>query len=157
MESERALDSFAGPIFLRRTGVHFGRTRVRCAEHALVGQEAFLVDAWERIAKYVVAARKTARRASTVSERAFSTVMDHRSGRSATKASLGGAMLPLGMGRWRPSQNCGRDHRSCRKVFHRYFPFTRMTVGYPRDNRTNNRGSPGHWQTHANAMHHNVT
>jgi hypothetical protein len=82
------------------------------AEHALVGQEAFLVDARNRIAKHVVAARKTARRASTVSKRAFSTVMDHRSGGSVTKASLGGAMHPLGMGHRRPGQNCGRDHRS---------------------------------------------
>jgi hypothetical protein len=107
------------------------------AERALVGQEAFLVDARNRIAKHVVAARKTARRASTVSKRAFSTVMDHRPGGSVTKASLGGAMHPLGMGDRRPGQNCGRDHRSYRKVFHRYFPFTRMTVGYLRDDRTN--------------------
>jgi hypothetical protein len=69
------------------------------AENALVGQEAFLVDAWERIAKYFVAARKAARRASTVSKCPFSTVMDHRPGRSATKASFGGAVLPpLGVG-----------------------------------------------------------
>src|SRR5580692_6024708 len=89
------------------------------AEHVLVGQEAFLVDARDRIAKHIVATRKTARRASTVSKRAFSTVMDHRPGGSAAKASLGGAMHPLGVGRRRPSQNRGRDHRSYRKVFHR--------------------------------------
>jgi hypothetical protein len=89
------------------------------AENALVGQEAFLVDAWDRIAKYVVAARKAARRASTVRKRAFSPVMDHRAGGSATKASLGGAVLPpLGVGELRPSQTCGRDC-SYRKVFHR--------------------------------------
>jgi hypothetical protein len=89
------------------------------AENALVGQEAFLVDAWDRIAKHLVAARKAATRASTVSKHAFSTVMDHRPGGSATKASLGGAVLPpLGVGELRPSQNCGRD-RSHRKVFHR--------------------------------------
>jgi hypothetical protein len=116
------------------------------AERALVGQEAFLVDARNRIAKHVVAARKTARRAATVSKCAFSTVMDHRPGGRVTKAALGGAMHPLGMGHRRPSQNCGRDHRSYRKVFHGYFPFTRMTVGYPRDRWTNNRGSPGPWQ-----------
>jgi hypothetical protein len=104
------------------------------------------VDAWDRVAKYIVATRKTAGRASTVGKRAFSTVMDHRPGGRATKASLGGAMHPLGMGHRGPSQNCGRDHRSYRKVFHRNFPFTRMTVGYPRDDRTNNRGSPGHWE-----------
>ena len=98
------------------------------AEHALVGQEAFLVDAWNRIAKHIVAARKTARRASTVSKRAFPTIMDHRSGGSTTKAALGGAMRPLGMGDRRPRQNRDRDHRSCRKVFHGPFLFTRMTV-----------------------------
>jgi hypothetical protein len=77
------------------------------------------VDAWDRIAKYLVAARQTARRASTVRKRAFSTVMNHRAGGSATKASLGGAVLPpLGVGELRPSQNCGGDRRSYRKVFH---------------------------------------
>jgi hypothetical protein len=84
----------------------------------LVGQEALLVDAWERIAKYFVAARKAARRASTVSKHAFATVMDHRPGRSATKASLGGAVLPpSGVGELRPSKTCDRD-RNYRKVFH---------------------------------------
>jgi hypothetical protein len=84
------------------------------AENALVGQEAFLVDARDRIAKHVVAARNAARRASTVSKPALSTVMDHRPGGSTTKASLGGAVPPpLGVGELRPSQNCGRD-RSCR-------------------------------------------
>jgi hypothetical protein len=78
------------------------------------------VDAWERIAKYLVAAGEAARRASTVSKRAFSTVMNHCPGGSATKASLGGAVPPssLGVGELRPSQNCGRD-RSYREVFHR--------------------------------------
>jgi hypothetical protein len=83
-------------------------------ENVLVGQEAFLVDARDRIAKHVVAARNAARRASTVSKPALSTVMDHRPGGSTTKASLGGAVLPpLGVSELRPSQNCGRD-RSCR-------------------------------------------
>ena len=84
----------------------------------LVGQEAFLVDARDRIAKHLVAARKAARWASTVGERACSTVMDHRPAGSATKASLGGAVLPsLRVGELRPSQNGGGD-RSYRKVFH---------------------------------------
>ena len=93
------------------------------AEYALVGQKALFVDTWDRIAKHIVAARKSARRASTMSKRAFPTVMDHRSGGSPTKAPLGGAMHPLGMGRRRPSQNCDRDHRSYRKILHGYFPF----------------------------------
>jgi hypothetical protein len=33
VESESALDSLAGRIFLRRPGVHFGRTRVRCGKY----------------------------------------------------------------------------------------------------------------------------
>jgi hypothetical protein len=84
----------------------------RSAENASIRQEAFLVDARNRITKYVVAARQTARRASTVSKLAFSTVMDHRPGRSATKATLGGTMNPLGMRLRQPSQNSDCDHRS---------------------------------------------
>jgi len=114
-------------------------------ERALVGQEAFLVHIWKRIAKHVVAAGETARRATTVSKRAVSTVMDHRPGGSATKSSLGGAMHPLSVGFRRPSQNCDRGHRSHCKVFHGYFPFTRMTVGCPRDDRANS-SSTGHQQ-----------
>jgi hypothetical protein len=106
----------------------------------LVGQEAFLVDAWDRIAEHLVAARQTTGRASTMKERAFSTVMDHRPGGSATKASLGGAVLPpLGIGELRPSQNCGCD-RGYRNIFHRWIPFVQLTVGCPRHDRTNNRG-----------------
>jgi TPP-dependent pyruvate/acetoin dehydrogenase alpha subunit len=52
-------------------------------ENALVGQEAFLVDAWDRI-EDVVAARKAASRASTVRKPTFLTVVDHRPGGSAT-------------------------------------------------------------------------
>jgi hypothetical protein len=122
VESASALDFLAGRIpYTDRvfTSVEPGSVR----KNALVGQEAFLVDADERIAKYLVVARKAARRASTVSKRAFSTVMDHRPGGSATKASLGGAVPPLslGVGELRPSQNCCRD-RSYRNVFHGWHP-----------------------------------
>jgi hypothetical protein len=118
-------------------------------DHALVGQEAFLVDARDRIAKHIVATRKTARRTSTVSKRAFSTVMDHRPGGSATKTSLGGAMHPLGVGRRRPSQNCGRGHHSYRRVFHGYSPSTRTTVSYPRDAWTKIEARPDSDNEHA--------
>ena len=121
MESASALDSLLVALsYADRVSTSNKRS---ARKNALVGQEAFLVDAYERITKYVVAARKAARRASTVSKRAFSTVMDHRPGGSATKASLGGAVLPpsVGVGELRPSQNCGRD-RCYRNVFHRYNP-----------------------------------
>jgi hypothetical protein len=76
----------------------------------LIRQEAFLVDAGDRIAKHLVAARETTGRASTVRKRAFATVMDHCPGRSATKASLGGAVLPpLGVGELRPGEDRSRD------------------------------------------------
>jgi hypothetical protein len=109
--------------FLTPTGCSLRPNKGPARKNALVGQEAFLVDAYERIAKYLVVARKAAGRASTVSKRAFSTVMNHRPGGSATKTSLGGAVLPPfpGVGELRPSQNCGRD-RCYRSVFHRYTP-----------------------------------
>ena len=47
-----------------------------------------------------------------MSKRAFSTAMNHGPGGSATQVSPGSAMHLLGMHHGRPSQNCGRDHRS---------------------------------------------
>jgi hypothetical protein len=65
---------------------------------ALVGKEAFLVNANERIAKHIIVARQTTGRATNMSERAISTIMDHRPTGGATKASLGRAMYPPALG-----------------------------------------------------------